>query len=215
MLLWIASHWLWIAGAAFVALCFAIPGTAAFLFGTKFGRVVFLTVSLLAVGYWQRTDGHADGVRETTAKYEQSRKEWERAAALQVASASLAESEAIRAAEEARNGAINSAGVAYQRGLQDGKAAVEGTVADLRADNLQLRKRFQCPAASPAGATATSAAGGDGEAQPGLSRADAEFLVRLAGEADDAVRQLTACQAVIDADRLKLRKDAPTEGTTK
>lgn len=72
----------------------------------------------------------------------------------------------------------------------------DSILADLRHANRRLRTRFTCPAASVPG-TSGPAAGGDGAEGSGLLVADAEFLVRLAAEADARVIQLTACQNVL------------------
>lgn len=69
-------------------------------------------------------------------------------------------------------------------------------LADLHNANLRLRRRFQCPTTSVPGDSGT-ATSGDGASQSGLLVADAEFLVRLAAEADARVNQLTACQNVL------------------
>lgn len=69
-------------------------------------------------------------------------------------------------------------------------------LADLRSANLRLRRRFTCPASSVS-VSPGPAAGGDGTETSGLLVEDAEFLVRLAAEADARVNQLTACQAVL------------------
>lgn len=73
----------------------------------------------------------------------------------------------------------------------------DATIAGLRAGSLRLRDKFRCPAET-AGAGPT-AAGGDAAERTVLSREDQEFLVRLGSEADDVVRQLTACQGVVRA----------------
>jgi len=69
-------------------------------------------------------------------------------------------------------------------------------LADLRDATVRLRRRFTCPAASVPGIPGTPA-GSDGAPQSGLLISDAEFLVRLAAEADARVNQLTACQNVL------------------
>ena len=69
-------------------------------------------------------------------------------------------------------------------------------LADLRSADVRLRRRFSCPSASVPGAS-DPAPSGDGAEAGGLLVADAEFLVRLAAEADTRVNQLTACQNVL------------------
>lgn len=83
------------------------------------------------------------------------------------------------------------------------RAELEQDLADLRADNarLRVRGRFQCPATAGVSGTAAGSAGSDEAPQAGLLREDAEFLLRIGREADDVVRQLTACQAILNAER--------------
>jgi hypothetical protein len=188
ILLWLGSHWLWLAGAALVALCFAIPGTWSFLTATKLGRTLFLTVALLAVGYWQRTDGHSDGWNERDAIANREKSDWQTAAALQVADATLAESEANRQVEHERADSVNRIADAYERGKNDAIALEARTVADLRAGTLRLREQWRgCEARSGAAAAA---------ADPGV--ADAANRLREAG-AGRVVRIVAACQAERDA----------------
>lgn len=79
--------------------------------------------------------------------------------------------------------------------LQSAKKDYERTIADLRAGNLQLRKRFTCPVASPA-----QPAGGvdNAEERGGLQKEDGEFLVSESERADEVVRQLNAAIEVIE-----------------
>jgi hypothetical protein len=72
----------------------------------------------------------------------------------------------------------------------------DAVIADLRAGNVRLRQRFTCPA--PAVSEGSAAPGErDGGERSGLLEQDAEFLVRLAAEADERVKQLQACQNVL------------------
>lgn len=75
-------------------------------------------------------------------------------------------------------------------------ASESALVADLRADNLRLRQRFQgCAARVP---DAAHAAGGDDDSsESGLSHADEEFLIRVAAQADQAAHRLAACQEYV------------------
>lgn len=89
---------------------------------------------------------------------------------------------------------------AYQKGITDGNVQLDSTLSDLRADVIRLRKRFSCPAAGVSAAAASATVGDDAEAS-GLQREDAEFLVRLASDADAIALQLKACQAIVKSDR--------------
>lgn len=85
---------------------------------------------------------------------------------------------------------------AYQKGLTHAKAKTDRTIAGLRAGNVRLRNELAA-AACGMSADAAGTGGGDGGAGADVWRAAAEDLVRLADEADGVVRQLAACQAVI------------------
>jgi gas vesicle protein len=78
---------------------------------------------------------------------------------------------------------------AQRQNLQE----VDTTLADLRGGNLRLRERFQGCQRQLSEAT-TAGTGDDGARRGGLSAADQEFLIRIAGEADSVVNRLTACQ---------------------
>ena len=123
------------------------------------------------------------------------RAETEVARALAVAAAEHAAREAEQTLQKAMNVADNQ----YQRGLKDGKAAADRLLADRDAGRVQLRDKFRCPASVPVPGEPGTAGVGDGGEGAVLSRADQDFLVRLAEEADRNTRQLAACQAVIRA----------------
>lgn len=79
----------------------------------------------------------------------------------------------------------------YEKEKADGQAQLDRALADLYSER-RLRQRFRCPAAEAGSSEAP--AGGDAAPQGGLLDEDAEFLVRLAAEADGVVRQLSLCQ---------------------
>lgn len=117
------------------------------------------------------------------------------------------------AAERKSLEAVTAASTNYQKGLTDGKKTVDAAVARARAgfrlrDPGRTAGPAECPAdrGAPAGAAPAGRDGAAGTELPGtasvvLSAEASEFLIRLAGEADDVVRQLNACQGVIMADR--------------
>lgn len=74
---------------------------------------------------------------------------------------------------------------------------------DVRSGTVSLRDRFTCPATQSIGvpATPTSTSGDHGAEKRGLQREDAEFLVSESERADEVVRQLTACQAMLVQER--------------
>jgi prophage endopeptidase len=117
-----------------------------------------------------------------------------------------AATEQARATERRLTTEMAALDAKYTQEITDAKTQAERDIAAVRAGELRLRNRFTCAAdtASPSRGAGTAAAGtslGDDTRQAGLQIADAEFLVRLADESDTVVRQLTACQAIVAADR--------------
>lgn len=91
----------------------------------------------------------------------------------------------------------------HQQAIENEITSRDRTIADLRAGAVGLRDKFTtCQrtrgATAPAG---TSASQRDAAASIELQRADAEFLVSIASEADRVADQLRACQGVVRADR--------------
>lgn len=93
---------------------------------------------------------------------------------------------------------------------EDAHAEVDRLLAGLRDGTQRLRARFQCPTAPGVPGAPAGAGGSDAAADAGLRGADAEFLVRESERADDVVRQLTTCQALLQAERT--RKPQPAGG---
>ena len=140
---------------------------------------------ILGLGLWAQTE------RLKSARYAWAQTEAARALAVAAAE------HAAREEEQVRQKALGVVDRAYQRGLEDGKAAADKLLADRDAGAIRLRDKFRCPARVPGEPGA--AGGGDGGEGAILSRADQDFLVRLAEEADRNTRQLAACQAVVRA----------------
>lgn len=113
--------------------------------------------------------------------------------------AAIALSDAVAAARKEEQAKAQQYIDALDQLTKDNEAITnekDNLLADLRSANVRLRQRFTCPSASVPGNSGTPA-GGDGAPQSGLLVEDAEFLVRLAAEADARVNQLTACQNVL------------------
>lgn len=111
---------------------------------------------------------------------------------------------AARANERLQAERLAAASQTYQESLQHEKATHDRTVAGLRTGALRLRIELARRQTADGSGTAGFGPGAgrcDGEARAELSTAAAEFLVGLAAEADAVVHQLTACQAVVSADR--------------
>lgn len=111
---------------------------------------------------------------------------------------------AARDAERLQADRVAAIASQYEKDLENAKRTRDAALAAARAGTLVLRDpatTCQDPGARAAGAPPASAGGRDGPAGANLSPAFTDFLVDLASEADQVVAQLTACQAVILADR--------------
>jgi hypothetical protein len=87
---------------------------------------------------------------------------------------------------------------------KDAQNITNSLIADIRNGNLKLRdaEATSIPSGGRTTEQATGpACGCDGTQGGQLSGKASEFLLSLTGEADDTVRQLSACQAVIVEDR--------------
>ncbi len=128
--------------------------------------------------------------------------------ALRIANGRIATlQQAAREKEQTHGKAMDGIAAQHQKDLKDARTEQDRVIADLRARNLRLRVPViaSTSAACRGGGAGIEAGPGtgqrDGEATAELSDAAAEFLVGLASEADDVARQLSACQAVVIADR--------------
>jgi len=83
---------------------------------------------------------------------------------------------------------------------ENARLEIEDLRARLAAGTVRVRERFRCPAASVPG-TAAAASGSDAADEHGLRGADADFLIRFAGEADTATRRLKLCQDALSRSR--------------
>lgn len=99
--------------------------------------------------------------------------------------------------------AINDAAAAteYQRGIEDGKLELQGAI-DRLGTALRLRdKQLAAARAGNLSATSAGASRRDASAPADFLAAHGADAERLAAEADDVVRQLTACQVILARDR--------------
>lgn len=158
--------------------------------------VVMMTWALLAYGNW-RFDLGVQAERNSWLSKEN--------AALTEANARIQTLQAqARTQEHVYGEALAIADTLYQEGLQHEKTKFNRVVADLRTGDLRLYvpvARAGDGGGGGSGAAAAATGERDGEARAELSGAAAEFLVGLASEANEVVEQLTACQAVVIADR--------------
>ena len=109
-----------------------------------------------------------------------------------------------REAEQASAQAMQTIDNAYQQGRADAQNDFDRTMAERDSGAIRLHDRFTCTDTSAAGGlpeASTSTSKRDAARTGGLQREDEAFLVQLAKRADDAVRQLQACQSIVRKDR--------------
>lgn len=115
--------------------------------------------------------------------------------------------ETAREQEQAHGRSMAGIAAQHQQDLKDVRTEKDRVIADLRTRNLRLRVPVVAPtsAACSGGSSSPEAGSGTGQRNGAttaeLSGPAAEFLVGLVSEADDVARQLSACQAVVTADR--------------
>lgn len=135
-----------------------------------------------------------------TTKYSIAERDWTDQKAAQDR-ANLSHAKQTVAWERRSAELVAAADSAYQKGIEDGKKSLDADVAAIHDGSKRVRDKFRCPAPAkrpdPLPTASTAPGGGDEAPQGGLQPADAEFLVRLGHEANDVVRQLTACQDYI------------------
>lgn len=112
--------------------------------------------------------------------------------------------EQYRTQEHKHAAAMAAISVQYQEDLKHVKATKDGIIAGLRGGTFRLRIPVASPVPTYGGAASgvgASTGGCDGGTRAELSVEASEFLVGLTSEADEVVKQLGKCQAVIKADR--------------
>ena len=158
--------------------------------------ILLWIASIAGVGYWQNNAGHT---AELAKWQKQSNDDLVKYNAMIVA-----KDEAYRLEEQQHAEDIAALDAKRQQETNDAKIKTDQLVGAARAGSLRLRDpgAQRCPSGrNPAAKTATGA--GQHHDAPGanLSATAAEFLLGLTGEADDTVRQLNACQQVVQSDR--------------
>lgn len=109
----------------------------------------------------------------------------------------------IRAHEQAFAITQNDVAVKYEQGKEDGKNELSTSIQHLRTAIGLRDKRIAELNASNANVSGSSASTSsyNGEARSNVSQADGEFYFKLASEADEVAKQLSACQAIVEEDR--------------
>jgi hypothetical protein len=105
------------------------------------------------------------------------------------------------AAEARERAAYDEVSTRLEKEKADDRKKSDALIADLRAGNVRLQRRFQCPANATAGLPeAADSAGQRHDADgSGFTDADAEIAFGIAAAGDEAIRQLTACQDIVRA----------------
>lgn len=152
--------------------------------------------SLVAVGYWQRSDG-----RTVERSAWQDRENTE----LRLANNKIIVLEEENRKREALHAAsMSDISTTYERRLSDANKQRAEDRAAVRAGGLRLfdgaAPDLRACGSFP-GEVSPAASLRDGGKGAELSGAAAEFLLDLVNEADAVVRQLSACQEVIKVDR--------------
>jgi hypothetical protein len=135
------------------------------------------------------------------SKHKQAEFDLERAQITAQAAESLARAEQnARTIEQNQVRRFAEADYAYRKTLSKKNRELADAVAAAHAGGMYVRATCSNDGGTlPDAATATSS--GDGTTRVRLPDAAAEFLLRLAAEADEVVEQLAACQSIIRADR--------------
>lgn len=150
--------------------------------------------SIVAVGVWQNSSGF--GECESTYIKQES-------ADLVSANEKIVTlTNELIAEQSAHSTRLSLISQQYEKEKLDVAKERDLVIADLRAERRRLRDPGNPRTAANAESGTPATTGKcDGETRGFLSIETSEFLVRLTGEADEVVHQLTECQAVVMSDR--------------
>lgn len=149
-----------------------------------------LAVLALLAGVWWH--GHSRGAAGVQAEWDADR--------AQLNTKLLAQERSARAAEQQHAQALAAIDAKYQENERNAQLETDRLRAQLRAGAVRLSVPVVAGSCSLS-ATGAGAGSGDGAERADIQPAAADDLVALAADADAVVRQLSACQAVVRADR--------------
>jgi hypothetical protein len=179
-----------------------------FIFGGSLGIYLAMAIAAAALAIGMYAFGRSEGRKLERAEWTEQQNSDLRTAnqAIDAAHKKAREQEA-RSAQK-----VAAVSTAYQKDLANANRAKDLAMAALRSGALVLRDPGAASGQADAGGTCQAATGptrSDG-GTPGqlpaasagfLSQRASEFLIGLAGEADQLAGQLAGCQAVVRADR--------------
>jgi prophage endopeptidase len=145
--------------------------------------------------YW-----YGNSVGKTSEKAKWQEKETKELAAANKKILDLTEE--ARAKESLHAVKLASISATYQEEIKNVKDKAARVISDVRSNAIKLRIPVtETACRSEASTTPASPERRDGETRAELSDEAAEFLIGLASEADEIVKQLQACQSVVLQDR--------------
>jgi len=160
--------------------------------------IVGFLVALIAIGVGGYLKGETDGKTATEAVWQTREAKINADAANKIAEADRRVADAEHASAD-RQAAIDST---YQSKLKEKDHALTVALNTVKSTGLFVHTAPSAPATGN-GMPETATSPGSGNAAPTarLSDEDAGFLLAEASRADGIVAQLTACQAIVEADR--------------
>jgi hypothetical protein len=105
-----------------------------------------------------------------------------------VADLTVVASEAARNSEHKQALALDAIAAQYEQDKNDAQAAADRTIADLRAGNVRLRRRWACPPSASMPGTSASTAQSDADAAD--REASAARIIHAAADADNQIKRL-------------------------
>ena len=153
-------------------------------------------LSLVGVGKWQNTAGHTSEKTYWLAK--------ETRELAEANSKIILLTDEARRREQAVAGVLAAVTTDYERKLTDGKKKRDADVAASHAGTFKLRYSAPsgaCPSPSVPAETPSAPGGRDGTETAELPGEITASLFAIVDDADQVVEQLSACQAIINADR--------------
>ena len=158
--------------------------------------VFVLLLSHGAIAYWQHTAGKTS---------ERAKWQGKQIAELAQANQTIVDlNNRYRELEHRLDDEINVLTTKYLKEKQNAQRKTDALVADARAGYLVLWDAHAMQAGvCGSGETTTPTSGSDGREGTQLSGETSQFLISEAGRADQIVLQLTACQGIVLADRMR------------